>query len=148
MAWPNSFTPIFNYPQQQPNFSWTTTYSPSSQTPVNGVIKVSGRESVDAYQLPPNSNMPFFDENKDVVYIKSTDGVGVPTVTEFSIAPIVSTPSYQTDNELLSRFTNLEQELTNAIDRIKYLESTISNQTNSQQSSTTTSELQANDENR
>lgn len=52
--------------------------------PVNGVIKVSGRQSAEAYMLPPNSTSPaLFDANGKTFYIKTTDGAGIGTVEAF-----------------------------------------------------------------
>lgn len=53
------------------------------QTPVHGFIYVNGLEGARAYQMPPNSEMPLFDSNRDgVMYVKQTDGAGYATITE------------------------------------------------------------------
>lgn len=58
------------------------------QQPVNGVIKVNGRDSALQYQLPPNSMSPaLFDNNGKVFYIVSTDGTGMKTVETFDFQP-------------------------------------------------------------
>ena len=58
------------------------------QQPVNGVIKVNGRDSAMQYQLPPNSMSPaLFDNNGQVFYIVSTDGTGMKTVECFDFTP-------------------------------------------------------------
>lgn len=47
------------------------------QQPVNGIIKVNGRDSAAQYQLPPNSMSPaLFDRDGKTFYIVSTDGTG------------------------------------------------------------------------
>lgn len=38
--------------------------------------------------MGPNSCVPLFDSDNDIMYIKSTDGAGFPTVRAFSFAPI------------------------------------------------------------
>ena len=63
---------------------------PMVQQPVNGLVSVTGIEGARAYQLPPNSAMPLFDAESDVLYLKTTDGAGFPTVKAFSFAPIES----------------------------------------------------------
>lgn len=56
--------------------------SQSSQ-PINGLVAVTGIDGAKAYQLPPNSSMPLFDANDDVLYLKTTDGAGFPTIRIF-----------------------------------------------------------------
>lgn len=54
------------------------------QQPVNGIIKVNGRESALQYQLPPNSTSPaLFDQSGTCFYVVSTDGTGMKTVECF-----------------------------------------------------------------
>ena len=60
----------------------------SYQQPVNGIIKVNGRDSAMQYQLPPNSMSPaLFDNNGQTFYIVSTDGTGMKTVEAFDFTP-------------------------------------------------------------
>lgn len=54
---------------------------PNAQQPVHGFVYVTGLEGAKAYPMPPNSEMPLFDSNGDVLYIKTTDGAGYPTIT-------------------------------------------------------------------
>lgn len=63
------------------------------QQPVNGIVKVNGRDSATQYQLPPNSMSPaLFDQNGKTFYIVSTDGTGAKTVEAFDFAPHVDEP--------------------------------------------------------
>lgn len=83
---------IYNpYGQPQP-YSWSqptwAAPQPSATQPVNGLVKVTGLDGAKAYQMPPNSSMPLFDENEDVMYVKTTDGAGFPTVRAFSFKPM------------------------------------------------------------
>ena len=67
----------FQNPQPQPQ------YVPNMQgvqQPVHGFVYVTGIEGARAYPLPPNSDMPLFDSKEDVLYVKTTDGAGFPTV--------------------------------------------------------------------
>lgn len=58
------------------------------QQPVNGVIKVNGRDSAMQYALPPNSMSPaLFDSGGKMFYIVSTDGAGAKTVETFDYSP-------------------------------------------------------------
>ena len=53
----------------------------AQQAPVHGFIYVTGLDGAKAYQMPPNSEIPLFDSTDDVIYLKTTDGAGFPTIT-------------------------------------------------------------------
>ena len=72
------------YGQPQP-YSWS---QPTWQQPINGLVSVTGMEGAKAYQLPPNSSMPLFDQDNDVLYLKTTDSAGYPTIKAFAFRPI------------------------------------------------------------
>ena len=90
----NAVTLPYQAPQVQPY-----------QQPVNGVIKVNGRDSAMQYQLPPNSMSPaLFDNNGKVFYIVSTDGTGMKTVESFDFSPHVDEQPVKIDGaEFVSR---------------------------------------------
>ena len=84
-TWQNPYLPQVQQPQYSPVVPSVTT--PYSQ-PVNGVIKVNGRDSAMQYQLPPNSTSPaLFDNSGTCFYIVSTDGTGMKTVETFDFTP-------------------------------------------------------------
>lgn len=56
--------------------------------PVNGLVSVTGIEGAKAYQMPPNSSMPLFDGNEDLLYVKTTDAAGYPTIKAFRFEPV------------------------------------------------------------
>lgn len=90
-TWNNPYLPQATAPQ---GYSVTSpipgTQPMVSQQPVNGVIKVNGRDSALQYQLPPNSMSPaLFDQNGQTFYIVSTDGAGAKTVEAFDFMPHV-----------------------------------------------------------
>lgn len=66
--------------QNQYQSQYQNQYQPSQQ-PIHGFVYVTGLEGAKAYQMPPNSEMPLFDSGGDVLYIKTTDGAGFPTIT-------------------------------------------------------------------
>lgn len=45
--------------------------------------------------MPPDSVAPPFDADNDIVYVKSTDGAGFPTIRAFAFQP-VENPTPQT----------------------------------------------------
>lgn len=51
-----------------------------AQLPRDGIIRVTGIAGARAYQMPPNSREPLFDDTDDIVFIKVTDGGGFPTL--------------------------------------------------------------------
>ena len=91
-TWQNPFLPQYN--QGQPVQPMIQPY----QQPVNGVIKVNGRDSAMQYQLPPNSTSPaLFDNSGTCFYIVSTDGTGMKTVETFDFKPHVEQQPVQID---------------------------------------------------
>lgn len=56
------------------------------------VIKVNGENGAKAYQMAPNSSILLLDETAPLVWLKTTDGAGYPTITPYSIAPYKAEP--------------------------------------------------------
>lgn len=54
----------------------------------NGINWVQGLEGASAYQLPPNSNAVLIDSTRDVMYIKSFDNIGMPTLRTFEFKEV------------------------------------------------------------
>ena len=52
------------------------------------LIRVTGMDGAKAYQMPPNSVVPLFDADNDIMYVKSTDGAGFPTIRAFAFQPV------------------------------------------------------------
>lgn len=75
---PNMYLPQYGA------YTHPTWYTPPSTQPINGLVSVTGIEGAKAYQLPPNSAMPLFDGNQDILYLKTTDSAGYPTIKTFS----------------------------------------------------------------
>ena len=98
-TWQNPYLPLTN--QGQPVSPMVQPY----QQPVNGVIKVNGRDSAMQYQLPPNSTSPaLFDNSGTCFYIVSTDGTGMKTVETFDFTQHVEQQPVQIDGaEFVSR---------------------------------------------
>lgn len=72
------------------------------------VTRVSGENGAKAYQLPPNSSVLLLDETAPIVWLKTTDGAGYPTVSAYSITPYQTEPqTSMTDIE--SRVKRLEE---------------------------------------
>lgn len=78
-----AYNPNMYMPQNYISNSWNM-----QMQPVNGLVSVTGIEGARAYQLPPNSSMPLFDQNDDIMYLKTTDAAGYPTIKTFSFTPM------------------------------------------------------------
>lgn len=98
-TWQNPFLPQYN--QGQPVQPMVQPY----QQPVNGIVKVNGRDSAMQYQLPPNSTSPaLFDNSGTCFYIVSTDGTGMKTVETFDFTQHVEQQPVKIDGaEFVSR---------------------------------------------
>lgn len=106
---------IYNSPYQA-----QTMYNQSYRQTAQQLTRVTGVEGAKAYQMPPNSVAPLFDSGSDIMYIKSTDDAGFPTIRAFSFAPLDNTPPPQlpaldlTQYVTREEFNALREELSNA----------------------------------
>ena len=65
------------YPQR------TMWQQPGAQGSPRQLVRVSGMDGARAYQMAPNEVVALFDEGDDILYVKSTDGAGFPTIRRF-----------------------------------------------------------------
>ena len=72
----NFFTPANNAVPDMLN-SYKAQYQPQAQ---NGFIWVQGEEAAKAYLVAPNSTVVLWDSEKHVIYIKTADHTGVPSM--------------------------------------------------------------------
>ena len=98
-----------NYNQFQPQLT-------QPQVNTQNLIRVNGIDGAKAYQMPANSTVALFDNNEDIMYIKTTDGAGFPAIRTFAFNevvantnPIQDTADYVTRDE----FNKLKEELLN-----------------------------------
>lgn len=108
----------FMPPQMQ-----TTVPSPMSgawQQPTHGqqLIRVTGIDGAKAYQMGPGSVVPLFDSDDDIMYVKSTDDAGFPTIRTFRFSPVEQAPSgggqYVTHDELNSVLADIREMIASA----------------------------------
>ena len=69
--------------------------------------KVNGRNGADAFRMAADSSVLLLDENDPIVWLKTTDGAGYPTITPYSIAPYQPAPEVNV-NDLEIRIKRLE----------------------------------------
>lgn len=67
------------------------------------VVRVNGQNGANAYMLPPNSSILLLDETAPIIWLKTTDGAGYPTLTPYKIEPYVE------KNPLEERIARLEE---------------------------------------
>lgn len=72
------------------------------------VVKVSGENGAKAFQMAPNSSIILMDETAPIVWLKTTDGAGYPTITPYTITPYEAEPSVDTKS-LEARVSKLEE---------------------------------------
>lgn len=103
-------------------------YPQYMQQPINGLVSVTGIEGARAYRLPPNSKMPLFDADSDVLYVKTTDAGGFPTIRAFSFSPIEQQDqprAAQGDYTPRSEFDKLADRVDDIADRVDRLVRTV-----------------------
>ena len=88
-------------------------FLPQIQT--QNLIRVNGIEGAKAYQMSANSIVSLFDANEDIMYIKSTDGAGFPSIRTFSFTEIKeeNKPIQQVDYISREEFEEFKKELMN-----------------------------------
>ena len=88
-----------------------TPVQPQEQT--QNLIRVNGIDGAKAYQMPANSTVALFDSNDDVMYVKSTDGAGFPSIRTFAFTEKLNVKGKSQDVEYISReeFEKFKKEL-------------------------------------
>ena len=74
------------------------------------IVRVNGRPGAEAFQMAPNSQTLLLDETAPIVWLKTTDGAGYPSLTAYGITP-AQTPEEKDDEryeELNKRIDELE----------------------------------------
>lgn len=102
---------------QQPYQAFQNPYAVNMtpQTPTT-LTRVTGIDGAKAYQMTPNSTVALFDNNEDIMYIKTTDGAGFPTIRTFSFNEVTHNTQQQvSNNDYVTRdeFNKLKEELLN-----------------------------------
>ena len=119
-----------------PNYNqFANVYQPTNAYAQQNLTRVTGIEGARAYQMLANSTVALFDNNEDIMYIKTTDGAGFPTIRTFTFKEVVNSQNKQTNDYVTRKeFNQLKEELLNAKQSIQ---STISKSNKSDKSSNT-----------
>lgn len=92
-------------------YNYGNPYAGNSYMPAQRyeVIKVNGENGAQAFQLAPNSSVLLLDANEPIVWLKTTDGAGYPTLTPYSITPFVKKDPEDLYKSLDDRIKKLEE---------------------------------------
>lgn len=118
MAFNNGFPVTYPqyYPYQQPLQG--TQMSPANQQ--TGIIWVQGEAGAKSYLVAPNNTVQLWDSEAQVIYLKSADASGMPSmkVLDYTIrdarpiAPAIAS-NYVTKEDLKAQLDALRKELAN-----------------------------------
>lgn len=107
--YPNFYQPPYQQPMQ---------YQSARTQPENNLIRVTGLDGAKAYQMGPNSTVALFDAGEDLMYVKTTDGAGFPTIQVFRFEPVTNTA--EASPEFISRneFENFKAEVNENVQQL------------------------------
>lgn len=74
-GFPVTYQPMFYQPQYQPQPAQTP-----PQTQNNGLIWVQGEAGAKSYLVAPNTTVQLWDSEEQVIYLKSADASGMPSM--------------------------------------------------------------------
>lgn len=84
----------------------------NNNVPKMDIIKVSGRNGAEAFQMQPNSSVLLLDDTNPIVWLKTTDGAGYPTLTPYTISLYQPEPEISAKS-LEERISRIEEMLNN-----------------------------------
>lgn len=87
----NNYMPMYQnamYPNTQNNFM-------PKMNVINGINWVQGIEGAKAYQIQPNSNIVLLDSERNRMYIKTSDNIGMCNLRIFDFTEITETSTEQ-----------------------------------------------------
>ena len=80
MAYNNTFG-YYNQYQYTPQYQPANQYQPTNQpTQNNSIIWVQGEAGAKSYLVAPNTTVQLWDSEKQVIYLKSADAAGMPSM--------------------------------------------------------------------
>jgi hypothetical protein len=82
------YMPQTMQPLQNPYLASMPTNMQSAQLQPCELVRVTGIDGAKAYPMQANSAVALFDNNEDVMYIKTTDGAGFPTVKAYAFTAV------------------------------------------------------------
>lgn len=114
---PAGYQPMY-YPQQNQMQGTQMSLPNQPQQPQinNGIIWVQGEAAAKSYPIAPNSSVPLWDSEANVIYIKSADMSGMPSikVLDYTMRDVTArTPEISPQNEFATKddISALEKEI-------------------------------------
>ena len=116
----NNYFPVGYQPMYYPQQNQVQTPIQAQQQPQpqmnNGIIWVQGEAAAKSYPIAPNSSVPLWDSEANVIYIKSADMSGMPSIkildyTMRDVAPRSAEISPQNDFATKDDISVLEKEI-------------------------------------
>lgn len=119
-GFPATYQPMYYQPQYQAP-------SQPSAAPQTNVIWVQGEAAARGYLMAPNTTLPLWDSEANVIYLKSTDAAGMPSmkVLDYTIrdqtpvnAPVAASAAQGNNPSAYATKADLEA-IAGQIDRLK-----------------------------
>lgn len=91
-------------------WDYNSTFSPFPQSfQRQTVARVSGKPGAEAYRIAPNSEVLLLDETAPIVWLKTTDSAGYPTLTAYDITAHKEEPpaDYKSFEERLKKLEDV-----------------------------------------
>lgn len=110
MAYNNGFPIGYQAPYQQSYYPMQNYQTQQTQPQQTGIIWVQGEAAAKSYPVAPNTSVALWDSEANVIYIKSADGSGMPSmkIVDYTMretgprrAEISSQNDYVTKDDLL-----------------------------------------------
>ena len=119
----NGYTPGYGqiYPQQ-----YQVPGQQSQQAQQSGVIWVQGEAAAKSYLVAPNSTVPLWDSEEKVIYLKSADASGMPSmkILDYTIRgdanaqAVVPAAEYATKDDLKALEEKIREEISRRRSRL------------------------------
>lgn len=108
--------PYQNYGYQQPTFQQPQT---NFQQTNNGVIWVTGEAGAKAYMVAPNNTVQLWDSEAPVIYVKSADASGMPSIKVLDYTIRGGEPPKENPKSEIEELKSQIAEMKNEIDELR-----------------------------
>ena len=120
-GFPATYQPL--YPPQQYQAPVMQTPQPQAQqAPQNGLIWVQGEQAAKSYLVAPNSTVQLWDSAEKVIYLKSADASGMPSMkildytirgdaNQQAVVPVMEYATKDELNQLADKLKDLRGEI-------------------------------------
>lgn len=109
------------YSPQYPGYASNQNYMVQPQPQNNGIVWVQGEAGAKSYLMSPNSTQMLMDSESNKMYIKSTDGAGMPTMRVFEYKEVGNQPTPTQDSAdfvLKADFSALKDKVEEIVERL------------------------------